>query len=779
MYSAKAVIVVFLFLLCPRIGFTKSREDSVRSVLKNVPHDTIRCRMLNNWIESEPNDAIWPLYNDLLYQICEVNLKGNQQKATKDVFLKFYANSLNNKAIVYQLESDNENALKFLQKSLLIQEQINDQRGVSVALSNIGSIYIDLGKPEKAIEYNEKSLKIQQEIGDKEGVANSMQNIASIYSNQGNIPKALDYFQKILKVRKEIHDKNGLAQTYTSIANIYNRQKEYQKAEEFYKSSIQLNKEINDTRGLVTGYNNLAFIYLTNHRLEEALELLNKCSGLIATINSRSSLVYLNRNFGWYYKNAGNLPEAIKHYSVCLTTANEIGDKRGCFDALLALGTIYDQENNLSESIKFYKKAYELSLELGFPENIKNVTSALKGIYLAKGDFKNAYEMFELNIKMRDSINNIENRKASLELQYQIDFEKKEIELKEKAEFEKRQLQIKSEEEQKRKNIIIYSVVTGFILVLFFAVFILRSLQQNRRANKIISAQKEEVEVKNHLIEEKQKEILDSIAYAKRLQEAILPPQRIVNSHLPDNFIIYQPKDIVAGDFYWFEHLDNCSYIAAADSTGHGVPGAMVSVVCSNALNRAVHEFALRDPGKILDKTRELVLETFSKSDKDVKDGMDISLAKICEMTPESKVIPSRMVLPKGQSLKDVLDAQRTYKVEWAGANNPLWYFNGQEMIEINGHKQTIGKTDSPTPFITHAFNLKKGNVLYLFTDGFADQFGGPKGKKFKYKQLMELLLSTAIESSQNQKITIEKAFDSWKGNLEQVDDVCLIGIKL
>jgi len=253
-------------------------------------------------------------------------------------------------------------------------------------------------------------------------------------------------------------------------------------------------------------------------------------------------------------------------------------------------------------------------------------------------------------------------------------------------------------------------------------------------------------------IEEKNKDILDSITYAKRLQDAILPPLSIIKQYLPDFFLLFKPKDIVAGDFYWMERAGNNILVAAADCTGHGVPGALVSVVCSNALNRTVKEFNIIEPGKILDKVRELVLETFEKSESNVQDGMDISLCCINTKTNE---------------------------VQWSGAYNSLWYINNGKIHEVAADKQPIGKCDKPVPFNTHNLNLQKGDTLYLFTDGYADQFGGPNGKKFKYKQMEELLLTNAAKSMDEQKNALDRALEVWKGDLEQVDDILVLGIKV
>ena len=254
------------------------------------------------------------------------------------------------------------------------------------------------------------------------------------------------------------------------------------------------------------------------------------------------------------------------------------------------------------------------------------------------------------------------------------------------------------------------------------------------------------------LLSEKNKEITDSIVYAKRLQEAILPPKEYISQKIPNHFVLFIPKDIVAGDFYWAEEMNDQFFIAAADSTGHGVPGALVSIVCSNALNRALHEFKIMETGKLLDKTRELVVETFEKSNTEVKDGMDISLLSI---------------------------DRKNKKIFWSGANNPLWFFKNNEFSEIKADKQSIGKSETIRPFTTHEIPYIEGNSFYLFTDGFSDQFGGPKGKKFKYAPFSNLLKNLQTHSPDTQCEKLKFAFLNWKGPLEQVDDVCVIGIKI
>lgn len=319
---------------------------------------------------------------------------------------------------------------------------------------------------------------------------------------------------------------------------------------------------------------------------------------------------------------------------------------------------------------------------------------------------------------------------------------RKEIESKERIAVQDEQL--KAEETQR---LYLYG---GLGLLLVFGLFMYNRFVITRRQKKTIEEQKNEVAAQKEIIEESHQEITASIAYAKRIQSAILPPDDMVSEALPHSFILYRPKDVVAGDFYWLDQLAGKTYFAAADCTGHGVPGAMVSVICNSALNRALREFECREPAKILDKARELVIAEFEKSEEEVKDGMDIALCSI-----------------EGKTL------------EYAGANNPLWIIRKGELIEVKADKQPIGKFEKATPYKTHHIELQAGDTIYIFSDGYPDQFGGPKGKKLKSKNFKEILLNIQNLSMEEQKNKLEEAFDQWKGDLDQIDDVCVIGVRL
>ena len=295
---------------------------------------------------------------------------------------------------------------------------------------------------------------------------------------------------------------------------------------------------------------------------------------------------------------------------------------------------------------------------------------------------------------------------------------------------------------EEQKNIIWLSVIF-LIIVSILGLLAYRSYKLKKKANILIVQQKYEIEAQH-------KEIRDSIDYAKRIQQAIIPPIKIVEQHLKDCFVIYQPKDVVSGDFYWLES-PTLNLIA--------------SVICNNALKRSVNEFKLTTPGEILDRTRKIVVQEFEKSEDDVKDGMDIALCSL-KLSEKSEFSESYATL------------------QYAGANNSLYIISKNtagenELIEIKPDKQPIGKVDAPTPFTTHSISLKKGDTIYVFTDGYADQFGGEKGKKMMYKPFKNLLLSIQDKNMSEQKKILEKHFKEWKGGLEQVDDVCILGVRI
>ena len=257
------------------------------------------------------------------------------------------------------------------------------------------------------------------------------------------------------------------------------------------------------------------------------------------------------------------------------------------------------------------------------------------------------------------------------------------------------------------------------------------------------------------IIEEKNKNITDSIIYAKRIQDATLPDIDLVRSYLRKSFVLFRPKDIVSGDFYWIEKVDNTILFAVVDCTGHGVPGAFLSLIGHNALNQIVNELKILEPGKILDELNRKVHMTLQNSleRNSIKDGMDMS---ICALNLDSNLL------------------------QFAGAYNPMYLVNDNNIEVIGGDKMAIGSVhEGEFHYETKEIQLKEGDSIYLFSDGYADQFGGPKGKKFKYSRFKELLVSIQDKNMQEQHEILCETIDVWQGGLEQIDDLCVLGYKV
>ena len=670
---------------------------------------------------------------------------------------------------LYRLQGDNINAINYYDKALLIAESIKDKSLITFCTSSRASLYVITSDFQKAIADYEKTIKIAKEYNGKTRVAFCLRSIGEIYRMQNDYPKSLDYFNQSLLISEEVQDKARMAFCYSSIGEIYRCLSDNKNSLEYLNKALKIGREIDDKSRMGFCYNTIAETYLmigdtaakngetelSSKNYQLAIVTLDSAILLSETIDDKLRISDCLGSKGEVYsrgiknKNDPNFIKALECFKKSLVIGEEIENYNRVALSLSCLGHIYLQINDAQTAKMYSEKALAMAQKSEIPSNVLSSSIVLYQAYAKTGDYKKAYEMHQLFKKMSDSLTNIDNVKRFAATEYQAKEDKLKLE-KTKQEVEFKAEQIKQDAELHKQRTVRNAFILGFLLVAILAFVIFRSLQQNRKAKKIIEEQKAETEHQKILLEEKNKEIIDSITYAKRLQQAILPPLSLISSHLPESFVLYKPKDIVAGDFYWFEHFNDTIFIAAADCTGHGVPGAMVSVVCSNALNRTVKEFGIKEPGEILEKVRDLVIETFEKSESEVKDGMDISLCTI-----------------KGTEIK------------WSGANNPLWYKQGEEFKEIKANKQPIGKTDNAKPFTTHTLLLSKGDILYLFTDGYADQFGGPQGKKFKYKQMLELMKDNSNQAMDKQNQALTEAFTKWKSDLEQVDDVCIIGVRL
>ncbi len=653
----------------------------------------------------------------------------------------FYAKTEPDSCLDYAQKAMNLIDLKWKKASVGELKVLKEEK--IKAYIQIGSFQSHNNDFDNATNSFNSGLELCREINDLADIAIIDHNFGQMYKEKGNFPEATKLLLEASKINEALGNKNFLWRNFNALGLVSQEIRNYNTALKYFDKAINILKELGDLLWVAKIEANKGNVYFDQANYKEALISNKACLAAYLKYGKDSAgIADCYDTFGNTYRYMENFKEGLKFAEIALNMRLRFGKESKIASSYLNVGGIYIDLKEYKKAIEYIEKAKAIKIKLGDRFALLPCYGSLSEAYANLGDYKQAFHYHKLLLMLKDSTVNETSNAQINEMEVKYETEKKDKEL------TKKESQIKEKDAlAKQKTTERNAFIGGFVLMIGLAFFIFRGFKEKQKANKTITEQK-------LLVELKQKEILDSISYAKRLQDAILPPLESMNKVLPNNFVFYQPKDIVAGDFYWMESIGSTVFLAAADCTGHGVPGAMVSIVCSNALNRTVKEFGIKEPGKILDKVRELVIETFEKSSTDVKDGMDISLCSI-----------------KFSSNNDHAT------IKWSGANNPLWYIQNNEMKEIKSTKQPIGKSENPVNFVTHTIDLKKGDSFYLFTDGFADQFGGEKGKKFKYKKLQQFIFQNAGLPQEEQFVRLRLAFENWKGNLEQVDDILIIGI--
>ncbi len=676
-------------------------EESLNEIINSsTSHDTTKASaylQLSEILFVTNFDTLIPLCKKA-QEIAEQGLVKSTNSVVRKSFLRTLSGAYNNEGYAHGTSGYADRALEYYRKALTIQQQIGDYSGIAYSLNNIAFVYQNQGLIAEALKYYHESAKIQEAIED-DGLAITLNNLGLMYKHQGDFDKSLEYYERSLELRKTLNDKRGIANSYNNLGRLYDEEDEINIALMYYKKSLSIRLNIDYKRGIANSYANIADSYFQLDRIEESEEYILK------SIQMNTELNYL--------------PKLNENY--------------------VLLGRILSNQGSVYGATKVALRAYDIGLELGFPHHISIASELLSDLYEKAGDKGKALDYYRIHIEMRDSTVNNETQEMFARNKAKFEYEKQ----KAIDDNEHRNQILLKQEANERQRTITYVVIVGLAMVVGFLIFIFNRLQLTKKQKEKISIQKGEIELN-------QKEILDSITYAKRIQHAILPSHENVSQHLGDSFILYKPKDIVAGDFYWLQTVDDTVLFAAADCTGHGVPGAMVSVVCNNGLNRSVREGGFVDPGLILDSTREIVTDELDTSSEKVRDGMDIALCSI-----------------QGGILK------------YAGANSPLWIIRNGEVIEYKPDKQPVGYFEMQHKFKTHQIELVTGDTIYIFSDGYVDQFGGPRNKKFKARALRELLLKIQPFDMLAQRKTLDQEFENWRGDNEQIDDVCIIGVRI
>ncbi len=646
--------------------------------------------------------------------------------------------------------------------------------------NNLSIEFLHTGLYDTALCYGNVALQIAQRLNFKKGSASSLDLIGLVYWNKADYPKAIDYYFKALKLNEETGNKNLQTENLIHIGTFFSKVGDYPKALNYYFKALKIAEQLKNKNIVVRLFGNLGVVCRKQGDYVKALAYYLKALKLAEELENKNNIATIFLNIGNIYIDQSDYVKALDFYFKSLKIDEELGNKNEISILFSNIGSLYTKTGKFKEAELYLKRAITMYKSVGSLDCLEEVETELSKLYDTIGQPKLALIHYKKAMALKDTIFSQENKKQLVRKEMNYEFDKKEAVT--KAENDKQQAV--AEEKNRQQKIVIWSVAFGLLLVLVFAGFIFRSLRAVRRQKNIIEAQKNEVtkqkdiadsqriiavelreisEKQKHIVEEKQKEILDSITYARRIQTALLTSDEYIKNNLQaEYFILFKPKDIVSGDFYWAlrnpppsgETGRGLFYIATADCTGHGVPGAFMSMLNISYLNENVIERGIRLPHDILNAQRTEIIKALNPpgSTEVSKDGMDCIL---CAYDFDKMLL------------------------HFAAANNPLWLVRNSELIEYKADKMPVGKyMEDMLPFTPHTIELRKGDIIYTSTDGFADQFGA-NGKKMMKKTFKEELLKIQYQPMAEQKEYLNKFFENWKGKAEQVDDVCVIGVRV
>ena len=672
----------------------KHTIDSLETFLKTAPDDSLKARLLDDLSSAyEETDSA----KAILYANKEIEF------SKKINYISGISGGYSSIGAVYYIYGEHRKSLGYYRKCAAIAIEDKNKRGVGSAYSNIAGCFEALDNIDSSIYYYIESTKLFEESGVKEGAAINYGTIGDIFNKHGDSKRALEYMNKGLKIVEELNIKPRIAVALNNIGLVYSDMKQYDKALSYFMRSMKIKEEIND-RKLGTSYINIGDVYFKTGDYQKAYEYHDKAVATLKKVN--------------YIRALGAANVALAN------TCNKLQKfdrAKECLDSAM-------QNAKFMESKDLEKDCYISYAEM----------------YYGKKEYLNAYDYLYKYLNLKDSLYNDNNNKQIQEMQTRFETEKKDNEI-----LLLNQGKALQDSEIQKQTLLRNSFIAGFILFVLLSIFILRGYRAKRLSNI-------ELENRNMVIGHQKQEITDSINYARRIQDAILPDEEDVRSCLKESFILYLPKDIVAGDFYWMQKTTTGCLIAAADCTGHGVPGAFMSLVGKENLDKSSTDNS--GPGKILAELNRNMKRSL-KQDKQnaTRDGMDICLVKVITGDAKTKII-------------------------YSGANRPLWIIrkDATEIVEIKATKCAIaGLTENDQKFDEHEIELEKGDLFYVFSDGYGDQFGGDKNKKFSTKRLKELLAEVSGQSMNEQKIKLQTALSKWRANYEQVDDVLIIGVRV
>lgn len=643
-----------------------------------------------------------------------------------------------------------DQALLFSNKAIELARQSSDDEFLGHAYTNRAKSYKQLSEYDKAIANLDTANSIFITTKNKGLLTSVNIDYGNVYYLKGDYSEALRYYIIGEKLAEEANDKALEGICLNNIGNIFRFQGNYDKAIDYYQKAYNLNRYIKDTVKTALALDNIGAVYNSKGEYEIALGYQLSALKMLEKSKNKRFLAEVLMNIGATSQDSKKYDAALNYFKRAIKLNEEIGSKFGMIGCMINMGNVFRSQKKYTEAIEILDRTMELAKEIGVKNYIKETALNLSQAYEEMNQPQKALEYYKMYSDLKDSIFNDESTSQINELsaKYEADKRQKEIELLTKDQDLKNT-------KLKQKDTINIALFIGIFLVVILMGLVFYRYQEKRKANNLLEEKNFAINEQKELVSEKNREITDSINYARRIQDAMLPSHKILNEYFKDNFIFYQPKDIISGDFYWALRKDDKLYLAAADCTGHGVPGALMSMIGITFLRQIINELNITDTAEILNRLHIMVLDALNEdiNSRNSKDGMDLALLKID--------------LPNGNA-------------QFTGAVRPLYIISKNGFEVVKGDRFSIGgiKTMEES-YSSVEIELTSGKSFYMFSDGFADQFGQKNGKKFMVKKLQNLLMEVHQYPMSEQSQKVSEIFNDWKGTLEQTDDVLLLGIKV
>jgi len=632
-----------------------------------------------------------------------------------------------------------DEALEYANSALLEAKKSNNQSLVWESTLAIASVYSAKGEFNMALEYYFSAVGMTSTKENTNSTADLYNKIGNVYYQLGDYANALNYHLKCLEIYEKLNDREGLSKSYNNLGTVFHKQENYEKALEFYLKSLAIAKKRSNDTSLVSSYINIGAVYLAQQKLSEAFDAYN--SGLLISerLKLTASRAILYNNLGIVADMSGDSTLAANYFLKSLEVNVNSNSLYGQAENYIQLGKFYNSFWDYKKALGYLIKAIELAKLTKSLDLLRSSNYAISATYTNLGKYKEALEAFQTYKKAEDMINDNEKIKKFTQLEMQYGFDKKQKE---------------QEFAMLRQRIITAFSIVGMVLMIALAIVVFNSYRRKQRDNMLLEHKNKEIEAQRDEIFQQKKEIMDSIYYARRIQNALLPPEDVRNKLLPEHFVLYLPRDVVSGDFFWVAQKGQKIIITAADCTGHGVPGAFMSMLGIAFLTEIVNKPEAESAAGILNELREYIITYLRQTGKtgESKDGMDMALV--------------------------VLDLPNN-KLEYAGAHNPLYIIRNNELLEYKADRMPIGYYEQTTSFENHTINLEPNDCIYFFSDGFVDQFGGDSGKKYRSRPFKELLVSNHHQSMEEQRKIILDTHVQWKGSEKQIDDILVIGMRV